>query len=602
MLLLRPPDDSTASTSTVTTTTTTSVDVPSLYDDDMDQIRHTLVRDYILPKFQAMYESSHWDPMDDEREIGLNLYEWLIDIIVRHDMDRSSVAPPTATVDNDGTDEVLFPNIEKKESSAMALANLVTKQLVHSVVYNKILRTLNHSWKPKWDEQHGFVHRPDLWIVPWLPYLATDKSLMPTLVSDCKRAVKNAISYLHRTIPSNRNDLYIQICWQSLRGWIGILKLDTLRHIMSAGSVVSRLALYLSNCQIHIDDDMVSSSSSSSSTFVSPTPPSNHWTSAVRTLFQYHQLQLISDVQFLSLFEGELLPHWADAMYQYMSQSLRNTVSDAKVTDDGSTLEIVCRVYTIWKRHIFGGMNDLTGAIDANGVVTSNDDVAVSPSHLLLRADIPICECFYSVLEMLSTYYKVFQCNAANCSESSNTRNDTGPFNALRFATPGYRSVYHRRNDKLKQQASDDLLRMNLSGMAGATTFNGERPDQTAGSVLDAQVRLHQSQSKDIFSSNGPSFRDVVAEFAREHDLLFQPRLNSGVGATTTKDGKAIYLFGTIPIYLDHNVAYAYTKTTSTTTTNREWQPMSLNDIAILAKQHISEQVERSPQKLSKNL
>ena len=142
----------------------------------------------------------------------------------------------------------------------------------------------------------------------------------------------------------------------------------------------------------------------------------------------------------------------------------------------------------------------------------------------------------------------------------------------------------------MRQKVSDDLLRMNLSGRAGTTD-----------SVLEAQVRLNQ---KDVLlrgGNNGPSFRDVVAEFAREQDLLFQPRLNNGTSSsysTTTKDGKPIYLFGSIPMYLDHNVAYAYTKATTattipaSTTTNRVWQPMSLQEIAVLAKQNISEHVE----------
>ena len=588
-------------TSTTTTTSTKS------YDEDLYQIRHTLIRNYILPKFQWLYESSHWDPMNDDQEIGLNIYEWFIHIL-QHEINIDPTSSSTSNIDattkstteddNVRTDDVLFQTTETNESTGTVLANMVTKHLVHTVVYDKLLRVLNHNWKPKWDEQQGFVHRPDLWIIPWLPYIATDTSLMPTLVSDCKRAVKHAISYLHRTIPPTQNDVYIQICLQTLRGWIGILKMDSLHNIMSAASVVPRFAHYLSHCDIHTEETMESTTVTQTTNTNAP----NHWKTALHTLFQYHQLKLLSDVQFLSLLEGELLPHWADTIYQYMYDNIAlNETGNMKGTYDSKVIEIVCQVYVIWKSHIFGGSNKVP-------VVESHDVFApMTPSHVLLRNDIPICECFYSVVRMVRTYYQILNGSTLNASETnSNDNKETISVDALRLSSQGYRTVYKRRNDRMKQQASDDLLRMNLSGMAGTTTSNGNgsnnnnNNNKTSSSVLEAQVRLHQAQSKDMFHNghHGPSFRDVVAEFAREQDILFQPRLNviSGGGSsnnsTTTKDGKPIYLFGTIPLYLDHNVAYAYTNantgTTTSTTKTRDWQPMSLNEIAVLAKQQAS--------------
>jgi hypothetical protein len=581
--------------------------------------------------------------MNDERnEIGLNIYEWLVHIL-RHEINNTEeedTAQDTTTTDNDRhSEDVLFQTVEKKEDKGTILANMVTKQLIHTVVYNKLLRVLNQKWEPQqWDEQFGFVHRPDVWIVPWLPYIASDPSLMPTLVSDGKRMVKHVISYFHRTISSNNNDIYIQICLQTLRGWIGIFKIDTLQHIMSSASVVTRFAHYLSHCTISMQerDGTVDASSSPSS----PPPTisnNNHWKTALKTLFQYHQLKLLSDVQFLSLFEGELLPHWADQIYLYMNNHIDSSKSrmlqkdssgdNADMTDVSNIIETVGQVYIVWKHQIFGSTHQRSVTDDAHPPTMNrslNDIVPFSPSHELLRNDVKICECFYSVLRMIHTCFKTLPHShwSNTTSEPSHISNDskhddTVPFDvATQFLAQGYRTVYQRRHHTTKQQVSDDLLRMNISGLASTTkttttttqtpTTNGYDPNQTSirrDSVLEAQVRAHQSYAMGSSSGMGPSFRDVVAEFAREHDLLFQPRLNNsnnGSGSnntiTTTKDGKPIYLLGTIPMYWEHNVAYAYTpvvpttaastsRTTTTVTPNRAWQPMSLHEIAQLAKQ-----------------
>jgi ABC-type amino acid transport substrate-binding protein len=49
------------------------------------------------------------------------------------------------------------------------------------------------------------------------------------------------------------------------------------------------------------------------------------------------------------------------------------------------------------------------------------------------------------------------------------------------------------------------------------------------------------------------------------------------MGINATKDGKQVFLFGSVPIYLDANVAYAFR--------NNDWLPMSLDDIAKIANQ-----------------
>jgi hypothetical protein len=82
---------------------------------------------------------------------------------------------------------------------------------------------------------------------------------------------------------------------------------------------------------------------------------------------------------------------------------------------------------------------------------------------------------------------------------------------------------------------------------------------------IEARVRLNHNNVQ----ARPPSFRDVVEEYARERDILFQPRMdNNGL-----KDGKQVFLLGKVPIYLDANVAFAWHG-------SGEWRPMSLDEIA----------------------
>jgi len=118
--------------------------------------------------------------------------------------------------------------------------------------------------------------------------------------------------------------------------------------------------------------------------------------------------------------------------------------------------------------------------------------------------------------------------------------------------TTNYRIVLARRKSEAKRNAADDLLRM----------------EETASNGVEARVRLNH------ISGRTPTFREVVEEYARERDILFQPRM----GSKALKDGKQVFLFGKVPLYLDTNVAYALLDGSG------EWKAMPLDDIAEKAK------------------
>jgi hypothetical protein len=117
-----------------------------------------------------------------------------------------------------------------------------------------------------------------------------------------------------------------------------------------------------------------------------------------------------------------------------------------------------------------------------------------------------------------------------------------------------YRVVLAERVAAEKKRATDDLLRME-TGVVGGTDDNGR----------EARVRLHRN-------GQTPTFREVVEEFARERDVLFQPRM----GSNATKDGKQIFLFGKFPIYFDSNVVFSQQ--------GNDWRPISLDALATKAK------------------
>ena len=66
------------------------------------------------------------------------------------------------------------------------------------------------------------------------------------------------------------------------------------------------------------------------------------------------------------------------------------------------------------------------------------------------------------------------------------------------------------------------------------------------------------------------SFQDVLQEHAKTQNMVFQPKT---LGSTTTVDGKPIFLFGTVAIYIDQNVAFALQDDKKT------WKACSLEEL-----------------------
>ena len=172
----------------------------------------------------------------------------------------------------------------------------------------------------------------------------------------------------------------------------------------------------------------------------------------------------------------------------------------------------VAKAYLAWKARLLG----TTKAKGAN----DDDDERYRSSQHLLRQDGYICRCFYGLLLMIATQKDEL----------------------VSYQPTNYRVVLARRRLVRKQQAADDLLRQM------------EKDDG-----IEARVRLN-------VSNDTPTFRQVVEEFASQHGHVLQPRM----GANSTKDGKQIYRFGKLQVYLDSDIVNV----------NGVWEPLPLNEVA----------------------
>jgi tuftelin-interacting protein 11 len=428
--------------------------------EELKSIRKSMFTKHLLPRIKLALESSRWDPIHCT-ESALQLYELVREIAIK----SSSVALHTATLDDDNA-ILMSSTIDDSES----LADLVKEEIVNNTVYPKLQRSLNQ-WKPRLNEDGLLADRIDLWILPWIPYIE-HRALLPALVSDCKRKVRSAVSFLQKSV--SKDDTLFEACIASLRPWRGVFKKESIYNMISS-SVTSRLSRSLSRMP------------------VARKLESQDW-KAVDILLQLGNLGLITDHEFLSVMEGELLPNWELSLHEWMEE----TPGD---------YALAAEVYVEWKLRLLQSSS------------TEKASTKDSSSQHLLQGDPVICGSFYGVVLMLHA-----------ASESN-----VDALDELHPSTTNFRVVLARRTAEEKKRASDDLIRME-TGVVGGTADNGR----------EARVRLHRN-------GQTPTFREVVEEFARERGILFQPRL----GNNSTKDGKQIFLFGVLPVYFESNVVFS---------------------------------------------
>jgi tuftelin-interacting protein 11 len=183
------------------------------------------------------------------------------------------------------------------------------------------------------------------------------------------------------------------------------------------------------------------------------------------------------------------------------------TLHCALLEENKPNLSGIAKFYSAWKERLFGQPSECT------------------KSHLALRGDLMVCRYFFGGLEMIRASV-----------ESNKAKLDS----------------------LLPPNPKDCNYRIALMHRSKA-----KKPVHAEANVVSSP-----SQRKHQVDGNAASFADVVADFARHHDIDFYPK----VGSNTTKDGKKVYMFGNHPVYFDKNVLF--------TLRGAAWQPISLEHLA----------------------
>jgi hypothetical protein len=185
------------------------------------------------------------------------------------------------------------------------------------------------------------------WILPWLPHFKNE-SIFGTMFADIRRSLKKTLSFISKHEPDDvsffRSCIVTLNPWQKLFGESSILSL-------TSELVTPRFARFLARATIAFPIDEQS------------------W-DEINALFDYFNTGLMSNDDFLSLIEGEILASWA--------QTLHCALEDKR--PDWSNIS---KFYLTWKERLFGQSSKST------------------QSQLSLQGDLMVCRYIFGGLEMI---------------------------------------------------------------------------------------------------------------------------------------------------------------------------------------------------------
>ncbi|CAB9521061.1 Tuftelin-interacting protein 11 [Seminavis robusta] len=387
---------------------------PSSKSQDATTMMQTIFTSQLLPRVKKALESSRWDPVHDT-ESGLQLYENLC----RRVAAIATPQQPRMSEDREENEGQIFPSgraDDQEHDSTGQLKDLVQEQIIHRAVYSRLARALSY-WKPSLDQSGtALMDRPSLWILPWIPHL-DHISILPTLLSDCKRKLKSAVSFLHKSIADDQ--AFCRAVLQTVGPWCSVLPRDALQSLVST-SVVIRVAKSVASA----------TSSAFRSAATESGCPSFDWSLVDMTL-ELHATGLIGDNDLLSIIEGELLSRWVKRMQAWLHQ-------------EPSQWKEAARVYIDWRCRLLSLANQ-------SGQKGKN-----TKSHECLQHDESVCSIFFAVVLMIQ---------AAGQSQPNK-------IDELRPTATNYRAVLARRVREERERANEALLRMDATGMANSSTHN----------------------------------------------------------------------------------------------------------------------------------
>jgi tuftelin-interacting protein 11 len=306
--------------------------------DNTEATKRTIFQNQILTCVKKAFDSTKWNPMDNV-ENALQLYEAILRSARRVSSPEKQQAPAADYVDY----HVLPPD---DHEDTISLAELVTQEIMLNTIAPKLSRTLS-LWTPRLEDngKQQLEDRMDLWILPWIPHL-DHPTILPQLVTDVRRKLRSALSFMQRSMHNDK--VFLQASLQVVEPWRNVVKRETLLELTSK-YVTPRLARCLSRVAI------------------SPTPKLQNW-SAIDLVFRWNGL--VSEPEFLSLIEGELLSNWVVKLHAWL------------VSKEQTDMASLAEFYAAWKTRVF----------------CLGDKVRLT---YFVRGDEMTCRMFYSGLVMI---------------------------------------------------------------------------------------------------------------------------------------------------------------------------------------------------------
>jgi len=244
--------------------------------------------DSILPVAQRWLHSWYWEN-ESEMDLSLLLYE--------------SIYSVAALIDETNHVEVAsFLNLGTEIDESMGLKQVVANKLMIGVIYPKLSHSLAE-WKPHWNAQ-GIIKNPlHFLILPWLPYLH-DGSLLSTLAPEIKKKLR--LCLIKMKLDSGESAHFERLN-MLLKPWKGLLDAKFLQELVT-DYVAPQLGRWISSS---LTADVIDE------TFTT-----------VKILIDYLNEGYMTDLDFISLLEGEVLCNFAVALLRSFQSNLLS-VSDA---------------------------------------------------------------------------------------------------------------------------------------------------------------------------------------------------------------------------------------------------------------------------------
>jgi tuftelin-interacting protein 11 len=320
-------------------------------DDDpsiMLERKNFILTKKLLPSLKAAYESTKWNPLVDF-EAGVRTYDSVFDLAKSHEL------PTNLFLDAD--------HVFARSPDECSLCETIASELLRKVIFTKLMRVLGQWIATLDDTGEKIKFGLEVWLLPWIPHLSHPATITQ-LMSDLKRTLRSSLSCLSRGLLDEMDFLRSSIT--TLRPWQALLEKDFV-YDLTTKFILPRIIKLLSKANVDIYSEQ------------------QDW-GVFSTLTKLYELGLMSNIQFLSLFEGEVLRKWIDSLQnQFLSQA-------------EPSIDPLKKLYFSWKQKVF----------------------ILSPPNTrqLLSNDESICRVFFTGLKIIERHLQSLSIEEKSCLDT----------------------------------------------------------------------------------------------------------------------------------------------------------------------------------------